>query len=706
MSHDIQLIVQALNAPPFSRRLTLVAFDDLSPAELLQLANDVFAELDRAHSVDVRDEPAEQAGPRMVGFLQLLKFPLPAAGSAELEAFAAALLRGAREALYPVLGYILARLPQLKKRAYVAKYLVPTEVPDEVAHDESVAEMLAQYRELQLEFKEVHKLLDRMTAGAQGGRGGGGGGVTIAPTPQELRREMQQLEEERGQLVEKVAGLRKKTSEIRGFAPLLEATSSLRKEQEEEGKLRERMHEQRANLQAAERRYADANRRLAETRLASREDLSAEAVFEAARRDNAEARNHVRKVLPATLEARRETLQRLGRMLQAPAKSELELHELRASAAQLEHLVGALTADVTAAQRAAGDDKLAMFRQQAALMAKKLAQKEEALDSANREVEALARELEAKESKLSELSGPKFMRREEFKAYAAALRTKTATFKQLKQELGDLRQESVVLAQTEALLRSRAGDMDVFLRRLEEKKGVTGYTSVQSDLEKVSALKARIDESKGATLNEISRIVEDINRAIKDKKAKLAPAIQALRAMRQEFSDVEAGWLQEKARYESVASGLEAEKLALEREADAAQAEAHGEDSRRAMLGAMAEAAQAQLERAREEQAYVNGEGRFLRDFRTLQDVYAHKLQQLEALAKELRKRQKDIRDNAAMHAAQRAKFVDLRRLLQAKISIYRAAFDTGGGGFGGDGKRDEGFDLGASNVLLLAAAP
>jgi hypothetical protein len=61
------------------------------------------------------------------------------------------------------------------------------------------------------------------------------------------------------------------------------------------------------------------------------------------------------------------------------------------------------------------------------------------------------------------------------------------------------------------LLKSRAGDLAEFLRRLEERKGVSGYTVVQSELEKVSALKQRIDESKGATLNEISRIVDDIN---------------------------------------------------------------------------------------------------------------------------------------------------------------------------------------------------
>jgi intraflagellar transport protein 81 len=294
------------------------------------------------------------------------------------------------------------------------------------------------------------------------------------------------------------------------------------------------------------------------------------------------------------------------------------------------------------------------------------------------------------------------MRRDEFKAYAAALRNKTAIFKQLKQELADLRQETVVLAQTETKLKEKAGDLDVFLRRLEEKKGVTGYSAVQSDLEKVSALKARIDESKGATLNEISRIVQDINNAIKEKKAKLAPAIQALRQMRTEFSEAEDVWMQEKARYESVASGLEAEKLSLEREADAAQTEVIAEESRRAMFLALSDETQARIDRAKEEANYEREDGpRYLRDFKTLKDVYNQKLSQLEALSKELRKKQKDIRDNASLHAAQRAKFLDLKKLLLAKLTQYRTGQASGNGSEGKQG--DDVFHLGASNVLKIA---
>ena len=54
-----------------------VTFDEKSPQELLQILNDVLAELDSAHERDVRDEVPEVTGPRIINFLAVLKFPLP-----------------------------------------------------------------------------------------------------------------------------------------------------------------------------------------------------------------------------------------------------------------------------------------------------------------------------------------------------------------------------------------------------------------------------------------------------------------------------------------------------------------------------------------------------------------------------------------------------------------------------------------------------
>jgi hypothetical protein len=72
-------------------------------------------------------------------------------------AFQKSILRGEKAAIYPVLSFVLSKLPALKKRAYVARYLLPVDVPPEFLANEALAETLSQYRALQAEFKDTHK---------------------------------------------------------------------------------------------------------------------------------------------------------------------------------------------------------------------------------------------------------------------------------------------------------------------------------------------------------------------------------------------------------------------------------------------------------------------------------------------------------------------------------------------------------------------
>ena len=46
--------------------------------------------------------------------------------------------------IYPVLEWLLSRIPELKKRAYLAKYLVKVDLPPEVAADPDVSELYDQ----------------------------------------------------------------------------------------------------------------------------------------------------------------------------------------------------------------------------------------------------------------------------------------------------------------------------------------------------------------------------------------------------------------------------------------------------------------------------------------------------------------------------------------------------------------------------------
>lgn len=83
-----------------------------------------------------------------------------------------------------------------------------------------------------------------------------------------------------------------------------------------------------------------------------------------------------------------------------------------------------------------------------------------------------------KESEYAKTRGGKYMKRDDFKQYAANLRGKNASYKQMKKVLGEIKAEVTVLARTESILKSRADNLDDFMRGLEKQKGVLGYTNV------------------------------------------------------------------------------------------------------------------------------------------------------------------------------------------------------------------------------------
>lgn len=46
-----------------------------------------------------------------------------------------------------------------------------------------------------------------------------------------------------------------------------------------------------------------------------------------------------------------------------------------------------------------------------------------------------------------------------------------------------------------------------FQQTIEEKRGISGYSYTQEELERVSALKSEVDEMKGRTLDDMSEMV-------------------------------------------------------------------------------------------------------------------------------------------------------------------------------------------------------
>lgn len=61
---------------------------------------------------------------------------------------------GSKPVIYPVLHWLLQRTNELKKRAYLARFLVKLEVPSEFLQDETVADTYKQV--LSVMFHDTH----------------------------------------------------------------------------------------------------------------------------------------------------------------------------------------------------------------------------------------------------------------------------------------------------------------------------------------------------------------------------------------------------------------------------------------------------------------------------------------------------------------------------------------------------------------------
>jgi len=310
------------------------------------------------------------------------------------------------------------------------------------------------------------------------------------------------------------------------------------------------------------------------------------------------------------------------------------------------------------------------------------------------------------------------MSKEEFKAYGVKLREKTILFKKYKNELADLRSESVILHRTQELLEGKAKNLEKFLSDLEQQKGIAGYRATQDKLIKASERTSEIDVQKGSTLEEISDIVNSIQNQLKERKVKLTPVMEKLKQARKKSQEVENNYYIAKSNYEKVAVNLELERSDLESTCTKLQDECLAEESRYYCLQSLISIQDGHLEKIRNEEGFIQGEGRLLNSvgIKCYKDLYLEKVTQQENLSKQLRRQLRNLREEEPKNLQQKKLYTSLKDLLDLKLSIKKnsdpstlTGIETNSRQFGninGNGGFDKNFtseiDYGSSNVMTF----
>ena len=338
--------------------------------------------------------------------------------------------------------------------------------------------------------------------------------------PGELKKEITQLEQEKEQLLTKIH-LFKNKSNKQDFHALLEATSKLRKEQEQDAKLAEKERELSQMIEYYESKVLTVKQRLLDVRKVNDQNLGPDKMLENLRIDTRRNRELNNEILGRELNDKRERLQRTELLLQEPMTTQSELERLSNDVKKLQR--DCLTLEDKLRQNAPADDKLAIFKSQAAMLSKKKEQKQSEIKKSEVEKLGLERTLADKEAEYARVNGGKYMKRDDFRQYQANIRGKHNQYKEMKKQLQELKAEQNVLSKTKEILGSRAGDLGIALRELEAERGISGYTAVEGQIQGVSNQQEALNAAKDETLAEITETVEQIGKEITDRKTVLAP---------------------------------------------------------------------------------------------------------------------------------------------------------------------------------------
>lgn len=442
--------------------------------------------------------------------------------------------------------------------------------------------------------------------------------------PTELKKEIAQLEQEKEQLLTKI-NLFKNKGDRDDFQALLEATSKLRKEQEQDARLNEKERELTQTIEMSEHQLLSVRQRLMDAQKITRDNLGPEQMLNNLRAETRQNRELANDVLGRELNDKRERLQRIEMLLQEPATTQSELERLTSDVKRLQREVMDLEQKIK--QQAPADDKLAIYKSQANAVMKKKQQKEEEIRKLEVEKIALEKTMREREETYQKTRGSKYMKRDDFKQYAATLRVKNNQFKQMKRALDEIKAEVTVLDRTKAVLKAQAGDVEDFLKELEKKKGIAGYSAVEDQIQGVSEKKEELDNAKSKSMQELTGIVQQIDAECKEKKNRLAPEIKKLRTLRTKFAEVEMEYNDKKKAYDFTQSKVDSEKERLDKDMGHAWTEYKEQESRFHANNIQADVFEAFQQRIMHEAHFMsNPDKRLSPEFKSYQEFFNAKV--------------------------------------------------------------------------------
>ncbi|XP_033219509.1 intraflagellar transport protein 81 homolog [Belonocnema kinseyi] len=615
MGEDTKFIVTEMNKL-LSRSYNLISFSALGPEDLLQVLSDVLMEVEQegAAKIDIKTENPEESSIRIFSILRVLKYQ----PSRDPVLFRQGLVKGEPETIYPILKWIFANLSIARQRAYLARFLVKVEVPEEYLSDPELSSLYEQYLNMVEEFKALHKEREA--------------GRKSVETAAELKADVAAMEKEKKTLAGRVEKMKVR---IQPAIHLLEEAQMLRREKDREREIALQKEQEIEAYKALEVSIQRAERELQMLRQEGA-GLTPETLLQRLAEEVSVLTAIADERLPAEIAAKELQIKALKSVVEAPYIGTDEIAALRseldAAAREVQELVEKKASEM-------GGDKMAPFRQQAAAIENT---KQSVLDELERKEATLAElesKLQEKREKVKMLSKETAPQGEELKKYVARLKTRSTLYKQCRSELSGLKAENGVLSRTIEILNHQ-------LSEIQPNDGM--YNNIPEGF----------TEETGPAIN------AQLSQKIATLQTQVAPLLNEIKPVRQKALELEERYEKARKRHESLRTSMEGSSYELVQEVESLRETVNKATEKTKELRAEISKMKLAEERIQQEiKNYASQNGG-----PTYRDELQEAIQTEEKKIKTLKEEEKMIQEHSAHNEFQLQQWKHLQSIFEIKL--------------------------------------
>ncbi|XP_001847419.2 intraflagellar transport protein 81 homolog [Culex quinquefasciatus] len=666
MTEDLKLAVLEVNRL-LETDYNLITFDSLAPESLLQVLVDVFQAFGAIEKLDVRENDPEETNAAVMEALRKIQYR-PPGDIDDPGAFRRGLVRGEKKLIVPILRWTFDNRERVKKSSYLARFLIPLDLPPEAMSMPDLSSLWAQYLQTMDDFKDAHRGYEQSVhEGAQ---------------TRELRSDIGAIETEIENVKKRIERTQGRLDKVPQQELLLEAANSLRIEKERQKELLSQIEEQKQGLNRASMIHDRLQKDLHNAKM-SVQGATPQNLLESIMEETQVIEFMVQQKLPQELMQRRSEVQTLQEVIDEPSISRNDLQELQVKIDELNREIQKHV-EVRMAEYNTQNDTLGPFRQQAAMVARNKEAAAEQLDQITKELREIDKTLQDKQRQLQDTVGEVILRGEDLKQFVNTLRAKSNVYKQQRAELASVKAEVADLTQTLENLKTQDPSLSSTLSQVTDDESslagsiVSGFTGSEFDGSRPGSPGIG---SRGMT--ELARLVDGSQRAVTGARDRVTPLSQQLRPLRERVIELKDEMDSKKQSYDALIATLNAESAGLQTKITDTEKAIKSLEQQWQELQLEFERSELLLEKANEEivNQTTGSEASGGKSRVSLKETLAQQIFEQETIGKRLLEDRNLLQGNRDERQRQQEMWGDLRKLFECKIRCFQESKQRGPGG-------------------------